>query len=221
MSEHVLSRTAGRRGLAALLALVSVALLAGCGSAANTASTTAPESESSAHTSGAPPGAIPIDETLQGGRRDAVGAADGSLPDGVTVLDDELPGIARLDPALRGALRAATDDAAQAGLTISVASGWRSARYQEQLFEQAVSKYGSEEAAARWVARPGTSAHETGQAVDVGPARAAAWLAENGSAYGLCQIYLNEPWHFEWRSEAVDHGCPAAYADPAAVSGER
>ena len=31
---------------------------------------------------------------------------------------------------------------------------------------------------------------------------------------GLCQIYGNEPWHYELRSEAIDHGCPAMYADP-------
>ena len=33
-------------------------------------------------------------------------------------------------------------------------------------------------------------------------------------AYGLCQIYGNEPWHFELRPDAVDHGCPPTYADP-------
>ena len=27
-------------------------------------------------------------------------------------------------------------------------------------------------------------------------------------AYGLCQIYGNEPWHFELRPEAVEQGCP-------------
>jgi len=32
--------------------------------------------------------------------------------------------------------------------------------------------------------------------------------------YGLCQTYRNEPWHYELRPEAADHGCPAMYADP-------
>ena len=49
----------------------------------------------------------------------------------------------------------------------------------------------------------------------IGPADAAAWLSEHGAAYGLCQIYRNEPWHYELRPEAIDHGCPAMYADPA------
>ena len=32
--------------------------------------------------------------------------------------------------------------------------------------------------------------------------------------YGLCQIYGNEPWHYELRPEAIDRGCPPMYADP-------
>jgi zinc D-Ala-D-Ala carboxypeptidase len=53
-----------------------------------------------------------------------------------------------------------------------------------------------------------------GNAVDVAPVDAAAWLSEHGAEYGLCQIYGNEPWHFELRPEAIDHGCPTMYADP-------
>jgi hypothetical protein len=51
-------------------------------------------------------------------------------------------------------------------------------------------------------------------AVDIGPSGAAAWLSEHGAAFGLCQVYGNEPWHYELRPEAIDHGCPAVYADP-------
>jgi hypothetical protein len=54
----------------------------------------------------------------------------------------------------------------------------------------------------------------SGDAVDIGPSAAAAWLSEHGGAYGLCQVYGNEPWHYELRVEAIDHGCPAVYADP-------
>jgi len=32
--------------------------------------------------------------------------------------------------------------------------------------------------------------------------------------YRLCQIYSNEPWHYELRPEAIGHGCPPIYADP-------
>jgi LAS superfamily LD-carboxypeptidase LdcB len=75
-------------------------------------------------------------------------------------------------------------------------------------------KHGSEEEAARWVATPETSAHVSGDAIDIGPSAATAWLSERGADYGLCQIYGNEPWHYELRPEAIDQGCPAMYADP-------
>jgi zinc D-Ala-D-Ala carboxypeptidase len=146
--------------------------------------------------------------------RGALGEADGAVPDGATVFDDETPGVANLDPALLGALRQAATDAADDGVEFFVDSGWRSPEYQEQLLHEAVVKYGSEEEAARWVATPNTSAHVSGDAVDIGPLDATAWLSEHGAEYGLCQIYGNEPWHYELRLEAVDHGCPPMYADP-------
>ena len=139
--------------------------------------------------------------------------AAGAVPDGATVFDDEIPGVAKLDPAFLGALRQAATDAADDGVEIVVDSGWRSSAYQEQLLHEAVLKYGSGEEAARWVATPSTSAHVSGDAVDIGPS-GAAWLSEHGVEHGLCQIYGNEPWHYELRPEAIDHGCPALYADP-------
>jgi zinc D-Ala-D-Ala carboxypeptidase len=146
--------------------------------------------------------------------RGALGEAGGAVPDGTTVFDDEVPGVAKLDSELLGALRRAATDAARDGVEFVVDSGWRSPEYQEQLLREAISKYGSEEAARRWVATPNTSAHVSGDAVDIGPSSAASWLSEHGAAYGLCQIYGNEPWHYELRPEAIDHGCPAVYADP-------
>ena len=144
----------------------------------------------------------------------ALGVADGAVPPGTTVFDDVVPGVGNLDPALLAALRDAATDAARAGLRLVVDSGWRSAAYQAHLLREAVSQYGSEAEAARWVARPDTSSHVSGDAVDLGPPAGAAWLAEHGARYGLCPVYGNEPWHFELRPEAVAHGCPAVYADP-------
>ena len=157
--------------------------------------------------------ASPID-ALRGEHSGALGEAGGAVPDGVTVFDDELPAVANLDPALLGVLREAATDAADDGVELYVTSGWRSAAYQEQLLHEAISKYGSEEEAARWVATPETSPHVSGDAVDLGPSDATQWLSEHGSEYGLCQIYGNEPWHYELRPEAIDDGCPPAYADP-------
>lgn len=139
---------------------------------------------------------------------------DGALPDGATVFDDAYTGIARLDPGLRQALREATVDAADDGVDLFVNSGWRSPEYQERLLREAVSEHGSEAEAARWVATSDTSPHVSGKAVDIGPFDATAWLSEHGADYGLCQIYRNEPWHYELRPEADAHGCPPLYDDP-------
>jgi LAS superfamily LD-carboxypeptidase LdcB len=160
-----------------------------------------------------PSTASPID-ILRTHHRGALGEADGAIPSGTTVFDDEIPGVAKLDPALLGALRQAADGAAASGVELYVDSGWRSPEYQEHLLRQAISKYGSETEAARWVATPNTSPHVSGDAVDIGRSAATAWLAAHGASYGLCQIYSNEPWHFELRSGASDHGCPPMYADP-------
>ncbi|WP_204264658.1 D-alanyl-D-alanine carboxypeptidase family protein [Geodermatophilus normandii] len=139
---------------------------------------------------------------------------DGVVPDGVTVFDGGFPAVANLDPALLSALRRAAAAAAGDGVEFVVNSGWRSPAYQDQLLREAVSEYGSEEEAARWVATAETSLHVSGDAVDVGHSDATAWLSEHGAGYGLCQVYGNEPWHYELRPEAVDHGCPTPYADP-------
>jgi hypothetical protein len=164
-----------------------------------------------------PPGALRQAEgavALRSEHRGALREADGAVPDGATVFDDGIPGVANLDPALLAALRAAATDAAHDGVGFAVDSGWRSPAYQEQLLREAVSSYGSEEEAARWVAAPNTSAHVSGDAVDIGHFDATAWLSERGAAYGLCQIYRNERWHYELRPEAIDRGCPPMYADP-------
>lgn len=166
------------------------------------------------------PGPPPARRTERRGARDGridhgapVAEADDGVAGGTTVFDNEVPGVANLDPALRRALRRAATDAADDGVEFFVNSGWRSREYQERLLHDAVSKYGSEREAARWVATPNTSAHVSGDAVDLGFA-AAAWLSRRGAEYGLCQIYRNELWHYELRPEAVDHGCPPMYDDP-------
>ena len=129
-------------------------------------------------------------------------------------VDADVPSVANLDPVLRDALGRAATDAAADGVELVVQSGWRSPEHQQQLLDDAVADYGSIEEAARWVATPETSAHVSGDAVDIGPSAAAAWLSDHGAAYGLCQVYGNEPWHYELRAEAVEHGCPRVYADP-------
>jgi D-alanyl-D-alanine carboxypeptidase len=182
-----------------------------------TVTTCYPTRKSSPH-SGAPPSspAVPAEPAKppRSERRGELGVAGGAIPKGVTVFDDAIPGVANLDPALRKALRQAATDAATEKVKFYVNSGWRSPEYQNHLLREAIEKYGSVEAAARWVATPKTSPHVSGDAVDIGRSDATAWLSEHGAAYGLCQIYRNEPWHYELRPSAIDHGCPRMYADP-------
>ena len=194
---------------AAGLLLVVAAIAAALGSQLLASSSSTAHSSTTATS----PIGVPLSERRDL-RRDARGEADGAVPDRTTVFDDDVPGIAKLDPALLGALREAATDAAGDGVEFVVDSGWRSPGYQEHLLDEAISKYGSEEQAARWVATPDTSAHVSGDAVDIGHVDAAAWLSGHGAGYGLCQIYGNEPWHYELRPEAIDHGCPPTYADP-------
>jgi hypothetical protein len=202
------ARTTTRRApriLVAGLLVVVAAITASLGYELLASSSSTASSSSSA--------ASPID-VLRGEHRGALGEADGAVPDGTTVFDDEVPGVANLDPALLGVLRHAATDAAGDGVEFYVDSGWRSPEYQEQLLREAISKYGSEREAARWVSTPNTSAHVSGDAVDIGPFDATAWLSKHGAEYGLCQIYSNEPWHYELRPAAITHGCPPMYADP-------
>ena len=139
---------------------------------------------------------------------------DGLIPGAVSAFDDAYPGVANLEIELLNALREAATEAAAHGIDIYVTSGWRSPEYQNQLLREAIVEYGSEAEASRWVASPETSAHVSGDAVDIGPFDALEWMSANGADYGLCQIYGNEPWHFELRPDAIEQGCPAMYADP-------
>lgn len=131
------------------------------------------------------------------------GTDDGLVPAGdfVGPDDDRLPAIARVDPVLLDALRAAAADAAQDGIALQVTSGWRSAQYQQWLLDDAIETYASEQVARQFVATPDASKHVTGDALDIGPIDAQFWLIEHGYRYGLCQIYANERWHFERATE--------------------
>ncbi len=88
-------------------------------------------------------------------------------------------------------------------------------RYQQELLDRAISTYGSQQAARRYVSTPEKSAHVKGEAVDIGPTAADNWLARHGSEYGLCQTYANESWHFEL-STTPGGICPQMIADASA-----
>jgi len=165
-----------RTGLLAALMLVVAVSALGCGA-----------SEKTAATEGSQDG-LPL--VWPAGDNRAHGDRNGPL-------DINRPTIGKLDTDLLDALQAAARDAQDDGVRMVVTSGWRSRAHQQRLFAEAVSKYGSEEEASRWVSTPDTSRHVTGDAVDIGPTAAADWLSQHGADYGLCQTFANEIWHYE------------------------
>lgn len=158
------------------------------------------------------PASAMVGSPLADGR---IGEDDGLIDeaDQVSVFADT-PAVSNLQPELLAAVRAAATAAEQDGVRLHVNSGWRSVAYQEALLADAVEKYGSAEEAARWVATPERSEHVSGDAVDLGPVAGQDWLSRHGAEFGLCQIYGNEPWHFELRPTAPANGCPLMYDDP-------
>lgn len=102
-------------------------------------------------------------------------------------------------------------DALADGIQFHIRSGWRSAEYQQALFDAAVVEYGSVEA-SRLVSTPERSKHVTGDAVDIGPTDADSWMQQRGDDYGLCQTYANEMWHFELTTTPGGQ-CPAQLSD--------
>ncbi len=119
-------------------------------------------------------------------------------------------------------LKAMLDDAMGEGIDIGVWSPYRSYSTQKWLFEKQVQKQiangvpkeNAEDKAATIVARPGTSEHNTGLALDINCAshsfestKAYKWLSENAEKYGFIMRYredkqektgvIHESWH--WR----------------------
>lgn len=122
-----------------------------------------------------------------------------------------------LNPGLRdafSAMLAAAPPELAAGFGIQ--SGFRSPERQAQLYQAALQKYGSEQAARKWVAPPGKSQHNHGNAIDLSYASDAArkWAHENAAQFGLAFPMAHEPWHVEL--QGVRGGQQAAVAPPAA-----
>ncbi|MHA6685093.1 M15 family metallopeptidase [Mesorhizobium sp. A556] len=101
-----------------------------------------------------------------------------------------------LQTALTKALASAPDSVRNA---TTINSGFRSFERQSQLWAQALKKYGSPEAARKWVAPPGKSQHNAGEAADLGfgTNEARDWFHANAKQFGLTFPMGNEPWHIE------------------------
>jgi hypothetical protein len=99
-----------------------------------------------------------------------------------------------LHPSLDSAVRRLIQAAAG---RLRVVSGYRSTARQTELWDQALARYGSAEAADDWVARPGTSMHERGLAVDLAGDLDLADELIGRLGLPLHRPLPNEPWHFE------------------------
>lgn len=115
-----------------------------------------------------------------------------------------------VEEALQVMAKAALDD----GIWIMVSSTYRSYSYQERLFQRYVDQDG-EKAAERYSARPGTSQHQLGSAIDFGSitadfinTKAGQWLYKNAYKYGWSLSfpkgyeditgYMHECWHYRY-----------------------
>lgn len=105
---------------------------------------------------------------------------------------------------------------------LTIVSAYRSVAQQRPLWEAALRRHGSAQAARRWVAPPGASAHHTGRAVDLtlgAPNRSDnlsalrrtqtyRWLVCNAMRFGFFP-YAAEPWHWEYTPPQAAQGTPA------------
>jgi Transglycosylase SLT domain/D-alanyl-D-alanine carboxypeptidase/Putative Flp pilus-assembly TadE/G-like len=91
----------------------------------------------------------------------------------------------------------------EAGLSLSVTSGFRSDAEQARLFAANPNP--------KWVAPPGTSLHRYGTELDLGPPAAYGWLAANARRFGFIKRYAWEAWHFGFGANPRDRAHPAQY----------
>lgn len=105
---------------------------------------------------------------------------------------------------------------AASGGKIKIKSGKRTHERQQQLWNEALKKYGDPEIADNWVARPGHSRHEIGLAADLEYADAAAkaWAHETSKQYGLEFPLSNEDWHVELSGNRDTHQPQAQASRP-------
>ena len=91
----------------------------------------------------------------------------------------------------------------EAGLYLSVSSGFRSDAEQQILWNANPNP--------KWVAPPGTSLHRYATELDLGPPAAYGWLAANHRRFGFILRYAWEPWHFGYGANPRDRAHPAQY----------
>ena len=154
--------------------------------------------------------------------------SENTLPENYAVELAQLENEQAVDARIAGDLEKMLADARAEGLSPVICSSYRTGQLQQTLYSNKVARlleegYSQEEAqteAARWVARPSTSEHQLGLAVDIVaqsyPVLDAGqedtpeqqWLLENSYRYGFVLRYPEgkshitgigyEPWHYRY-----------------------
>ena len=88
-------------------------------------------------------------------------------------------------------------EAARAGVTITVVSGFRTMAEQQYLYACYVNCNCN---SCNLAARPGYSNHQSGHALDLNTSAPGVynWLAANAGRFGFSRTVPSEPWHWEW-----------------------
>lgn len=144
------------------------------------------------------------------------------IPDDYSVELIRLSNGEQVDSRIYPDLQEMFDDARGDGYNLFVRAGYRSGEDQEDLMEDKIETYRqegysqreAEREAEKWVAKPGTSEHELGLAVDINAEgqtdgnRLYQWLADHSWKYGFILRYPAEkeeitgidyePWHFRY-----------------------
>ncbi|MGE3726776.1 MAG: D-alanyl-D-alanine carboxypeptidase family protein [Candidatus Sericytochromatia bacterium] len=99
-------------------------------------------------------------------------------------------------------LREVLEIAKAKGIRVDVFSSYRSVEHQRDLFNKAVKKYGSVAKARKWVAPPGHSRHNFGQAIDVHMYRNGKKISQKEFDGIIAQAGMYRPmswegWHIE------------------------
>lgn len=123
-----------------------------------------------------------------------------------------------VDPELDSRIKKAQQAAGKAGYRLTVITSYRSWDQQLSMFREGVVKHGSIAEARKVVLPPWESMHVRGLAVDFSERKGAAWLTKTNGAYGLCQRYANEWWHFEMLGD-VGQPCPPLEPDASEGNG--
>lgn len=161
--------------------------------------------------------------------RDNPVPADDSIPELVELRNNQ-----SIDRRAYPALQRMMDDCRAAGLDPLICSSYRTEEFQTELFENKTAQYlaegyGREEAetlASQWVARPGTSEHQLGLAVDIvdngyqnldeaqEQTAVQQWLLAHCAEYGFILRYPTdkadltgvqyEPWHYRYVGSAAE-----------------